>query len=158
MGYADGSFPPNVHMPDVGGYKASHNIIRAHARAYHIYQDEFRFHKGRWNYAFIMAVQDHLFYWVVYLSSLVNNYNSLFEWSSFEQHDCLFYLLFTAISVFSESLDPTIACYHCVRRLCVILNEVLWLLSLFTIDFRRFFAWETRMSRGCLHLTISWNL
>ena len=41
-GYADGYFPPNIHSADVGGYIAAHNIIKAHAKAYRIYEKEFR--------------------------------------------------------------------------------------------------------------------
>ncbi|XP_053375783.1 uncharacterized protein LOC123534954 isoform X1 [Mercenaria mercenaria] len=41
-GYADGSFPPNIHSPDVGGYITAHHIIKAHAKAYRIYDKEFK--------------------------------------------------------------------------------------------------------------------
>nr|CAD7448184.1 unnamed protein product [Timema bartmani] len=42
-GYSVGSgFAPAVDAPDVGNYLASATILKAHARAYHLYDDEFR--------------------------------------------------------------------------------------------------------------------
>ena len=42
LGYADGVFPPNLKQREEGGYIAAHNIIKAHAKAYRIYEREFR--------------------------------------------------------------------------------------------------------------------
>ncbi|KAJ8890515.1 hypothetical protein PR048_010024, partial [Dryococelus australis] len=42
-GYStDKCFPPGVEWPGVGEYVVGHNIIKAHARAYHMYEKEFR--------------------------------------------------------------------------------------------------------------------
>lgn len=41
-GYGSGGNAPSVHMPDVGGYISGHNLIKAHAEAWHTYDTEFR--------------------------------------------------------------------------------------------------------------------
>ncbi|XP_078666125.1 lactase/phlorizin hydrolase-like [Branchiostoma floridae x Branchiostoma belcheri] len=42
LGYGIGNFAPQHNEPATGQYKAAHNIILSHAKAYHIYDDEFR--------------------------------------------------------------------------------------------------------------------
>ncbi|XP_018573472.1 myrosinase 1, partial [Anoplophora glabripennis] len=42
LGYGDGYMAPVIKESGVLDYKCAHNVIRAHARAYHIYDDEFR--------------------------------------------------------------------------------------------------------------------
>ncbi|XP_076816813.1 uncharacterized protein LOC143462503 [Clavelina lepadiformis] len=42
LGYGWGSFAPGHFEPDKGMYQATHNVIKAHARAYHIYNDTYR--------------------------------------------------------------------------------------------------------------------
>ncbi|XP_060595948.1 lactase/phlorizin hydrolase-like [Ruditapes philippinarum] len=57
MGYADGSFPPNIHSADVGGYIAAHNIIKSHAKAYRLYEKEFKNkHKLKGKIGFTVSV------------------------------------------------------------------------------------------------------
>ncbi|XP_057652520.1 myrosinase 1-like [Diorhabda carinulata] len=41
-GYGTATFAPGVNMPGVGEYKCMHNLLKAHAAAYHVYQDEFK--------------------------------------------------------------------------------------------------------------------
>ncbi|XP_023312869.1 myrosinase 1 [Anoplophora glabripennis] len=41
-GYDYGSIAPKIYSPGVGGYKCTHNLLRAHAKAWHIYDQEFR--------------------------------------------------------------------------------------------------------------------
>ncbi|XP_036996630.2 cytosolic beta-glucosidase [Artibeus jamaicensis] len=40
--YDFGTFPPGVPHPGTGGYQAAHNLIKAHARAWHSYDSLFR--------------------------------------------------------------------------------------------------------------------
>ncbi|XP_064613344.1 lactase/phlorizin hydrolase-like [Liolophura sinensis] len=42
LGHAYGSFAPGIHEPNTGPYRATHNIIRAHAKAYHTYVNNFK--------------------------------------------------------------------------------------------------------------------
>ncbi|CAH1251843.1 LCT [Branchiostoma lanceolatum] len=46
LGYGIGNFAPQHNEPAEGQYKAAHNIILSHAKAYHIYDDEFRAAQG----------------------------------------------------------------------------------------------------------------
>ncbi|CAH1251845.1 LCT [Branchiostoma lanceolatum] len=46
LGYGVGNFAPQHNEPAEGQYKAAHNIILSHAKAYHIYDDEFRAAQG----------------------------------------------------------------------------------------------------------------
>ncbi|XP_072400082.1 myrosinase 1-like [Diabrotica undecimpunctata] len=41
-GYAFGYFPPAVHSEGLLEYTCAHNLLRAHARAWHVYDKEFR--------------------------------------------------------------------------------------------------------------------
>ncbi|XP_019875746.2 myrosinase 1-like isoform X1 [Aethina tumida] len=45
-GYGSGSLAPAVKSPGFGDYMCTHNVIKAHAKAYHIYDDEFRSKQG----------------------------------------------------------------------------------------------------------------
>ena len=43
MGYADAyEAAPGLNFPGVGDYLAGHTVLQAHARAYHLYDKEFR--------------------------------------------------------------------------------------------------------------------
>ncbi|CAH1787043.1 unnamed protein product [Owenia fusiformis] len=42
QGYGEGSFAPGIVSPGVAVYKAGHTMIKAHAKAYHTYNDTFR--------------------------------------------------------------------------------------------------------------------
>lgn len=42
QGYGDGSMPPLIKQSGVLDYQCTHNVLKAHARAYHIYDSEFR--------------------------------------------------------------------------------------------------------------------
>lgn len=42
LGYGYGVFAPGINSDGVDSYKCAHNVLRSHARAYHIYDDEFR--------------------------------------------------------------------------------------------------------------------
>ncbi|KAJ8936598.1 hypothetical protein NQ314_012213 [Rhamnusium bicolor] len=42
QGYSYGSFAPGIQHPGVDDYLCAHNVIRAHARVWHIYDQEFR--------------------------------------------------------------------------------------------------------------------
>uniref|UniRef100_A0A2C9K7J0 Cytosolic beta-glucosidase n=1 Tax=Biomphalaria glabrata TaxID=6526 RepID=A0A2C9K7J0_BIOGL len=42
LGYGIGVFAPGVYDPGAGVYKAAHNIIRSHSRAYHMYKSNFK--------------------------------------------------------------------------------------------------------------------
>uniref|UniRef100_A0A8C4EUW2 beta-glucosidase n=1 Tax=Dicentrarchus labrax TaxID=13489 RepID=A0A8C4EUW2_DICLA len=41
-GYGLGQIPPNVKNPGTAPYKVAHNLIKAHAKAYHTYDDKYR--------------------------------------------------------------------------------------------------------------------
>ncbi|XP_063232318.1 myrosinase 1-like isoform X2 [Bacillus rossius redtenbacheri] len=41
-GYSSAWFAPGVDAPGVGGYLVAHNILKAHARVYHLYRQHFR--------------------------------------------------------------------------------------------------------------------
>ena len=41
-GYANGVNAPGLRLPSTGGYTCGHNLLKAHAHAYHIYSEEFR--------------------------------------------------------------------------------------------------------------------
>lgn len=42
MGYAIGVFSPGTRSPGVAVYQVGHNLIKAHAEAWHTYDSEFR--------------------------------------------------------------------------------------------------------------------
>ncbi|KAJ8976262.1 hypothetical protein NQ317_006340 [Molorchus minor] len=42
LGYGYGTFAPGIQQPGVGDYQCTHRVLKSHARAYHIYDDEFR--------------------------------------------------------------------------------------------------------------------
>ncbi|XP_047456737.1 lactase-phlorizin hydrolase-like [Mugil cephalus] len=41
-GYGIGQIPPNVKQPGTAPYRVAHNLIKAHAKAYHTYNDKYR--------------------------------------------------------------------------------------------------------------------
>ncbi|XP_047456732.1 lactase-phlorizin hydrolase-like isoform X2 [Mugil cephalus] len=41
-GYGIGEIPPNVKQPGTAPYRVAHNLIKAHAEAYHTYNDKYR--------------------------------------------------------------------------------------------------------------------
>ncbi|KAM7380819.1 hypothetical protein PAMP_004091 [Pampus punctatissimus] len=45
-GYGLGQIPPNVKKPGTAPYKVAHNLIKAHAKAYHTYDDKYRKSQG----------------------------------------------------------------------------------------------------------------
>ncbi|XP_060945076.1 lactase/phlorizin hydrolase-like [Limanda limanda] len=45
-GYGLGQIPPNVTNPGIAPYRVAHNLIKAHARAYHTYDDKYRTSQG----------------------------------------------------------------------------------------------------------------
>ncbi len=42
LGYGWGSFAPGVQNPAEGQYLTAHNLLKAHAEAYHVYDQQFR--------------------------------------------------------------------------------------------------------------------
>lgn len=44
--YGLGQIPPNVKNPGIVPYKVAHNLIKAHAKAYHTYDDKYRTSQG----------------------------------------------------------------------------------------------------------------
>ncbi|NXC54898.1 LPH hydrolase, partial [Aleadryas rufinucha] len=42
LGYGPGTFPPNVKDPGSAPYRVAHILLKAHARAYHTYDDKYR--------------------------------------------------------------------------------------------------------------------
>lgn len=42
IGYGLGMFPPNIKDPGYAPYRITHNLIKAHAKAYHTYDDKYR--------------------------------------------------------------------------------------------------------------------
>ncbi|CAG5865922.1 unnamed protein product [Menidia menidia] len=46
LGYGLGHIPPNVRDPGTAPYKVAHNLIKAHAKAYHTYDDKYRASQG----------------------------------------------------------------------------------------------------------------
>ncbi|NXS88978.1 LPH hydrolase, partial [Erpornis zantholeuca] len=46
LGYGLGTFPPNVKNPGSAPYRVAHILLKAHARAYHIYDDKYRASQG----------------------------------------------------------------------------------------------------------------
>uniref|UniRef100_A0A672YG48 Cytosolic beta-glucosidase n=1 Tax=Sphaeramia orbicularis TaxID=375764 RepID=A0A672YG48_9TELE len=45
-GYGLGQIPPNVKNPGTAPFKVAHNLIKAHAKAYHTYDDKYRRSQG----------------------------------------------------------------------------------------------------------------
>ncbi|XP_033474190.2 lactase/phlorizin hydrolase-like [Epinephelus lanceolatus] len=45
-GYGLGQIPPNVKNPGIAPYRVAHNLIKAHAKAYHTYEDKYRKSQG----------------------------------------------------------------------------------------------------------------
>lgn len=45
MGY-DSIFAPGLPYPAIGDYLCGHTVLKAHARAWHLYDDEFRMKQG----------------------------------------------------------------------------------------------------------------
>ncbi|XP_033990469.1 lactase-phlorizin hydrolase-like [Trematomus bernacchii] len=45
-GYGLGQVPPNVKNPGIAPYRVAHNLIKAHAKAYHTYDDKYRASQG----------------------------------------------------------------------------------------------------------------
>jgi len=48
-GYADGEKAPAVKRRGVGDYLCAHTILRAHAKAYHLYKNKFASQGGKFN-------------------------------------------------------------------------------------------------------------
>uniref|UniRef100_A0A4W4FLE2 beta-glucosidase n=1 Tax=Electrophorus electricus TaxID=8005 RepID=A0A4W4FLE2_ELEEL len=42
VGYGLGAFPPNIKKPADAPYRVAHNLLKAHASAYHTYDDKYR--------------------------------------------------------------------------------------------------------------------
>lgn len=42
FGYEGTIFAPGLNSTGIGGYMAAHNLIKAHARAYHLYEKHYR--------------------------------------------------------------------------------------------------------------------
>ncbi|XP_018573208.1 myrosinase 1-like isoform X3 [Anoplophora glabripennis] len=42
VGYGQGYFPPRIASPGIGEYICTHHVLKAHARTWHIYDQEFR--------------------------------------------------------------------------------------------------------------------
>uniref|UniRef100_A0A667Z083 Lactase n=1 Tax=Myripristis murdjan TaxID=586833 RepID=A0A667Z083_9TELE len=45
-GYGLGQIPPNVKMPGDAPYRVAHNLLKAHAKAYHTYDEKYRKSQG----------------------------------------------------------------------------------------------------------------
>ncbi|KAL4635635.1 lactase-phlorizin hydrolase [Arapaima gigas] len=46
LGYGLGMFPPNVQKPGYAPYQVAHNLIKAHAKVYHTYDEKYRNSQG----------------------------------------------------------------------------------------------------------------
>ncbi|KAM4731093.1 lactase/phlorizin hydrolase-like [Anableps anableps] len=46
LGYGTGKIPPNIREPGTAPYQVAHNLIKAHAKAYHTYDDKYRTSQG----------------------------------------------------------------------------------------------------------------
>ncbi|CAK8692258.1 unnamed protein product [Clavelina lepadiformis] len=46
LGYADGAHSPNIRDPGRSEYLAAHHVLLAHAKAYHLYKDNYRASQG----------------------------------------------------------------------------------------------------------------
>ncbi|KAL6484474.1 hypothetical protein MHYP_G00065190 [Metynnis hypsauchen] len=46
FGYGTGEHPPGIKDPSVASYQVTHNIIKAHAGAWHVYNDKYRKNQG----------------------------------------------------------------------------------------------------------------
>ncbi|XP_073702340.1 lactase/phlorizin hydrolase-like [Garra rufa] len=46
LGYGTGEHPPGVKDPTIASYKVTHNILKSHAEAWHIYNDNYRTLQG----------------------------------------------------------------------------------------------------------------
>ncbi|MEQ2262647.1 hypothetical protein XENORESO_018298 [Xenotaenia resolanae] len=46
LGYGLGQIPPNIKEPGTAPYQVAHNLIKAHAKAYHTYDDKYRLSQG----------------------------------------------------------------------------------------------------------------
>jgi beta-glucosidase/6-phospho-beta-glucosidase/beta-galactosidase len=42
VGYGYGAFPPGIRQDGIDDYLCGHTVLKAHAKAYHIYDEEFR--------------------------------------------------------------------------------------------------------------------
>ena len=42
FGYDDGTSPPGIKNSGYGGYQTAHVVIKAHAEAWHLYNDSYR--------------------------------------------------------------------------------------------------------------------
>ncbi|KAF4087130.1 hypothetical protein AMELA_G00092510 [Ameiurus melas] len=45
-GYGTGEHPPSIKDPTVASYQVTHNIIKSHAEAWHVYNDKYRMKQG----------------------------------------------------------------------------------------------------------------
>uniref|UniRef100_A0A672IFA0 Lactase n=1 Tax=Salarias fasciatus TaxID=181472 RepID=A0A672IFA0_SALFA len=46
LGYGTGQYPPRIRNPGTAPYQVAHNLIKAHATAYHTYDDKYRASQG----------------------------------------------------------------------------------------------------------------
>ncbi|KAL0184867.1 hypothetical protein M9458_020563, partial [Cirrhinus mrigala] len=46
LGYGLGQIPPNVNQPGDAPYRVAHNLLKAHAKAYHTYDEKYRASQG----------------------------------------------------------------------------------------------------------------
>ncbi|XP_075140642.1 lactase/phlorizin hydrolase [Leptodactylus fuscus] len=46
LGYGEGAFAPGLRSPGIGVYVAGHNLIKAHAEVWHMYNDKYRATQG----------------------------------------------------------------------------------------------------------------
>uniref|UniRef100_A0AAQ6AQ77 beta-glucosidase n=1 Tax=Amphiprion ocellaris TaxID=80972 RepID=A0AAQ6AQ77_AMPOC len=46
LGYGLGTIPPSIKNPGISPYIVAHNLIKAHAKAYHTYDDKYRVSQG----------------------------------------------------------------------------------------------------------------
>jgi beta-glucosidase/6-phospho-beta-glucosidase/beta-galactosidase len=42
LGYESTFFAPGLNITGIGGYLAAHNMLKAHARVYHLYEKSYR--------------------------------------------------------------------------------------------------------------------
>ncbi|KAF2898478.1 hypothetical protein ILUMI_07698 [Ignelater luminosus] len=47
FGYGLGTFAPGIESSGVGDYLCAHNLLKAHARVYHMYKKQFKYQKGK---------------------------------------------------------------------------------------------------------------
>jgi len=63
LGYEGSGFAPGINSPGVGLYQAGHNMIKAHARVYRLYEQyrakqQGEFHELPYEYLFLIVFSD----------------------------------------------------------------------------------------------------